>query len=261
MALAAPKGQPEMGKTGAIGGRSGRAEAFIALRAQAEGRRLAQELAGHGIPALVLKGPELQLRLYGTPAAYRSDDLDILVPGRMAKRARATLIRGGWSFHPGNGVLWRMYGAASYVRDGLVLDLHWGLHAAQLGPASMRVLERALWEGATPGPSGMLEPDAESLLVFLAAHAVGHRFARPEWAENVHRCVPLVGDWDKVQRLARKARLERAVRLALQAEPPSRPQPILDGPWGRLRGLCLWTIHGHFLPRSLRDRIRSALRP
>jgi methylase of polypeptide subunit release factors len=31
----------------------------------------------------------------------------------------------------------------------------------------------------------MLEPDPESLLVFLAVHVVGHRFERPQWTENV----------------------------------------------------------------------------
>src|SRR5688500_7668841 len=43
-----------------------------ALWSQAESRRLASALRDARIPAMVLKGPDLQERLYGTPAAYAS---------------------------------------------------------------------------------------------------------------------------------------------------------------------------------------------
>ncbi len=144
-----------------------------ALWVQAEGRKAAAELRPAGIPVLLLKGPDLQARLYGTPAAYASGDVDVLIPPRMAPRARAALIQAGWIFSPDNGVLWRFSRAAAFDREGFRLDLHWGLHAAHLPAWSLRSLERRLWEGARIGPSGMREPDAESLVVFLAVHVVG----------------------------------------------------------------------------------------
>ena len=91
-----------------------------ALWSQAESRRVAVELSGAGVPALMLKGPDLQQRLYGTPAAYASADVDVLVPRRLASRARAVLARDGWRFEPENGVLWRMSAAATFVREGSV---------------------------------------------------------------------------------------------------------------------------------------------
>jgi hypothetical protein len=103
-----------------------------ALWSQAESRPVSVELSGAGVPALMLKGPDLQQRLYETPATYSSDDVDVFVPRRLAARARAVLAREGWRFEPGNGVLWRLSAAATYVRQGFRLDLHCGLHAAHL---------------------------------------------------------------------------------------------------------------------------------
>lgn len=228
-----------------------------ALRAQAGSREAAVTLRSVGVPVLVLKGPDLQERLYGTPAAYASGDVDLLVPRRLAGRARRVLVEDGWTFEPENGVLWRLSRAASFLRDDLVLDLHWGLHASHLPAWSLRSLERRLWEGATTGPSGMLEPDAESLLVYLAVHAAGHSFERPEWGEIVHRAAALVSDRDEVQRIARRARVERAVRAALSDH--AEPDRLLDGSWGRLVSGSAWLARGHFFPQSVRTPIRRAV--
>lgn len=228
-----------------------------ALRAQAEGRKLAHQLTSVGVPVLVLKGPDLQARLYGTPAAYPSGDLDVLVPRRAASLVREVLVSSGWRFSPGNGILWRLSAAATYERDGFFLDLHWGIHAAHLPAASLRPLEQALWERAALGPSGMLEPDAESLLVFLAAHAVGHKFARPEWSENVRRCAALVEDWQEVWHLAGRARLVGAVRSGLRSDTTGGAQPVLDGVWGRMIWAGSWLVRGQFLPQRMRDRLRG----
>src|ERR671929_2255617 len=79
----------------------------LALWAQSEGQRAVRELESEGIRVLMLKGPDLQRRLYGTPAAYRSGDVDVLVPRRSGRRARRNLARNGWAFSAGNGFLWR----------------------------------------------------------------------------------------------------------------------------------------------------------
>jgi methylase of polypeptide subunit release factors len=232
--------------------------AALALWAQSEARKVATDLVGVRVPVLMLKGPDLQMRLYGTPAAYASSDVDVLVPKGHAERARARLLRKGWTFSPDNGVLWRLSRAAAFDRDGFRLDLHWGLHAAHLPAWSLRKLERRLWAGATRGPSGMLEPDAESLLVFLAVHVVGHGFERPPWIENVRRAADLVADWDRVWAIAREARVEGAVRRSLSGREPDTRVPLLDGVWGSFISHASWIVRGHFLPPSVRGRIRGA---
>jgi release factor glutamine methyltransferase len=238
------------------------AVAVRALRSEAETRELARSFAREGIRVLALKGPALQARLYGTPAEYPSGDVDLLVPKAGAGAARRTMEEAGWTFEAGNGVLWRLSGAATYVRGEVRVDLHWGLHAAHLPARTLKQLERALWAGARPGPSGLLEPDPESLLVFLAVHAAGHRFERPEWTENVRRCSSLVCDWDRVWRIAREARVERAAQSALDGIPTRGP--LLDGHLGRAIWAATWLARGHFLPprvrETLRGRVASLLR-
>lgn len=226
---------------------------------EAEARALAAEFARAGIPALLLKGPQLQARLYGTPAAYPSGDVDLLVPRSRARAAREMLRAGGWTFEATNSVLWFLSRAATYERGGLRVDLHWGLHAAHLPAWTLRRLERALWERAAPGESGLLEPDAESLLVFLAVHAAGHNFERRVWVENVAACAGAVADWDRVWAIARHARVERVVRRALAGERATGPVPILDGPWGRALWAATWVLRGHFLLGALRARLREVI--
>jgi hypothetical protein len=230
----------------------------LALRAQQESRRVGDELQAAGIRALLLKGPDLQQRLYGTPSAYASADVDILVRRDGARAARDHLERRGWTFAPENGFLWRVSRAASFDRDGFTVDLHWGLHAAHLPAWSLEPLARRLWQGAREGPSGMLEPDPESLLVFLAVHAVGHGFERPEWTENVRRAAALVVDWAEVWRISRAARVTNAVKTALAADGSPTSAAILDGAWGSFVSGSTWLTRGHFVPASLRDAVRGA---
>ena len=208
--------------------------AALALWAQAEARKVANDLGGIGIPVLMLKGPDLQMRLYGTPVAYASGDVDVLVPRLYVERARAALGRSGWIFSTDNGVLWRQSRAASFDRDGFRLDLHWGLHAAHLPAWSLRSLERRLWAGATRGPSGMLEPDPESLLVF-------------------------VSDWDRVWVIARESRVEGAVRRALAEEEQDTRVPLLDGVFGQAIEALTWVGRGHFLSANAREAIKEGL--
>ena len=229
-----------------------------ALHVQAEVSSLVCELGRLDVPVLALKGPALQQRLYGTPAAYASGDVDLLVPRDRARVARRWLKSAGWRFERENGVLWFLSRAATYARNGVRVDLHWGVHAAHLPAWALRSLERALWAGAHPGAGGLLEPDVESLFVFLAVHAVGHEFRRAAWTENVAACAQLVRDWDLVWRLARDARVERAVAAALS--PERQAPPVLGGLVGRAVSGATWLVRGHFIPRRARDVIRRAVR-
>jgi hypothetical protein len=228
-----------------------------ALHAQSVVLSLARELDWLGIPVLALKGPWLQQRLYGTPAAYPSGDVDLLVPRDRAQQARRAIARAGWRFERENSVLWFLSGAASYARHGVRVDLHWGVHAAHLPSWALRSLEGALWAGARPGAGELLEPDVESLFVFLAVHAVGHAFQRDAWMSNVAACAQLVRDWERVWRIAREACVDGAVAAALRSE--SSVPPLLGGWAGQLVWRASWLARGHFIPRVVRDRIRAAV--
>jgi len=231
----------------------------VAMWAQAESRKLAAQLDRAGIPLLLLKGPDLQRRLYGTPAAYRSGDVDVLVPRDRGAAARRVLIGNGWEFERANGLLYRRSAQATYSRDGFRVDLHWGILAAHLAARSLRPLEQALWKGATRGPSGMLEPTPESLFVFLAVHVVGHRFERPKWKENVDRAAVLVTDWDAVGRIANEGHVRGAVEAALEGRPSGTRRAVLDGARGRVVSAATWASRGYFIPSGVRGWVRGAV--
>ena len=204
----------------------------VALWGQHQGRRAAAELRSAGVRVLLLKGPDLQVRLYGTPARYPSGDVDVLVPRSQGRLARLALIENGWRFDPSNGALWRLSRAATFEREGFFLDLHWGLHAAHLPGVAFRRLERALWEGARDGVGEWFEPDDVSLAVYLGVHAAGHAFERPEWTENARAAAESVGAPAKVRAVARSVGVESAVRAALGEPKTGARVRILDGVWG-----------------------------
>jgi release factor glutamine methyltransferase len=116
-----------------------------------------------------------------------------------------------------------------------------------------------LWRGAKQSRSGFLEPDDESLVVFLAVHAVGQHFERPEWIDNVHAAASNVGDWDRVWMLARRARVTEAVRAAMSQPTSGQRTPVLDGFVGRAIWWTTYALRGHVLPGSVRERIREAI--
>jgi hypothetical protein len=118
----------------------------------------------------------------------------------------------------------------------------------------MRPLERALWARARSDGSGFLVPDAESLFVFLAVHAVGHDFERPEWSRNVYAAATLVKDWTRVWSIARAARVTIAVRQAMADQIPGTRLPVLDGVMGRWIWWATYALRGHMIPRGMRER-------
>lgn len=231
------------------------AAAALNIEARLAGLQSAFEQAN--IPLMSLKGPLLQARLFGTPAAYRSGDVDVLVPYEKGGAARRLIAEQGWAFSPANGLLWRLSRAAHYENDGCILDLHWGLHAAHLPAISLRALERALWERAEPGPLGLWQPCPESLLVFLILHAVGHRFERQEWSDSVDACRDLVSEWDRVIGVARDANVNGLVTEVLAGR---KPALHFDGPKRRGLSAMTWLARGHFLPKSARGGIRRGVR-
>jgi len=236
--------------------------AASALVSTAELSSLAAGLGRLGIPLLVLKGPLLQQRLYGTPVAHPSSDVDVLVHPRHAATVRRYLRRSGWRFAPENMLLWRVFAAAHFERPGVILDLHWGLHAGTHPSVSLRRLNQALWDGATRADHGLYEPAIEPLLVFLAVHAAGHEFGRASWSDGIAAAARHVEDWDQVWAISRQARVEGTVRHALEVAVDGRdprPRPVLDGWAGQVWAGGTWLCSGHFLPEGVRAGFRDAI--
>jgi hypothetical protein len=203
-----------------------------AVHATAAVRRLAADLGARNVPLMVLRGPPVQLRLLGDDSAYRSADVDLLVPARHRRRVFTLLDEGGWAFAADNGVLWRLDRAAAFTRSGITVDLHWGVHANTVSARRLGRLEKALWANAILTADGWYEPLVEPLLVYLAVHGAASAFHKPESLLLVRAAAELVTDWAAVERLARAAHVSTSVRHALataRGGPTGPPPPLFDG--------------------------------
>ncbi|MGH9225449.1 MAG: nucleotidyltransferase family protein [Acidimicrobiales bacterium] len=210
-----------------------------AVQATAAGRELTAGLAAVGVPVMVLRGPPVQLRLLGSDAAYRSADLDLLIRPRHRRRAFEVLSKLGWRFASDNGVLWRLDRAAAFLRNGVTVDLHWGLHAFWVSPRHLRSLERAFWAGGSRTADGWHEPPIEALVVYFAVHGAASGFHKPAASTLVKAASDLTTDWAAVEALARDVHLWSTVQYALgraRGETPGPPPPIFDGAVRRFLG-------------------------
>src|SRR5205085_1368498 len=59
---------------------------------------------------------------------------------------------------------------AAFVRDGVQVDVHWGLHVSLVAPGRLRPLNVAMWRGATETDGGWWEPSLSALAAYLALH-------------------------------------------------------------------------------------------
>jgi hypothetical protein len=191
------------------------ADVARALRALSHTNDVARGLIEAGMPTMVLKGPQVQARLLGDPASYPSADVDLLVRPQHGRRARTALKAAGWAFARGNGRLWRVDRAAAYERGGVVVDLHWGLHAHLLAGRALRPLEDALWLGAEANADGVLEPRLDALTTYLAVHAAGQ--GRRAGKLRLLAAAAAGSDRSEVERLARACRVWPSVEAALDA--------------------------------------------
>ncbi len=215
-----------------------------ALQILGETGALTADLAAAGISVLVLRGAPVQRRFLGSPSAYRSADIDLLVHRSDAPAVRRLLGAQGWRFAAENSVLWRLDRAAAFTRGVVTIDLHWGLHAHGLLPGRMKTLEAALWSEATRAPEGWWEPAPAPLLVYLAVHAAGKSFANPDQRRLLAAVAGAVQDWDQVTRLAESAWMRSAVAAARdltrsgdedRPSVPVEPWPALERMLGAVR--------------------------
>jgi len=223
-----------------------------ALRLEAASAQLTRDLSSAGADVMVLKGPPVQRRLLGEPAAYRSDDLDVLVRGIRPTAARRHLADKGWTFHPGNGRLWRLDGAAAFLWRQAQIDVHWGLHVGLVPARRMRPLAERMWSGARRADSQRFEPDALTLATYLVLHSAD-RLAHPGKRRLLEAAIAATGDdWSGITDLARLASMESIppVVRRLLATASTDPVDVLCLTYGRPRARAI-----EFLRRSLPQRL------
>ena len=207
---------------------------------------------------MVLRGPELQARLFGNPGLYPSADMDLLIRSTDRARLGRVLEELGFSFHPGNDLWWRASGHVRYVRSGFVVDIHWSLARPAVPGFLLRSLERSLWGGAIAGASGFLEPEIEPLLVMLALDAASAGWDRPGDVATVRAAANQVVHWDRVWRIAAVCHGVTAVRTGL-GEPEwgtDRPR-VLDDLLGAAVAKFSRGVHDRPLIKATGDFVRE----
>jgi hypothetical protein len=124
-----------------------------------------------GAAAVLLKGPSLAERLYGSPTLRISRDLDLLVSRSDLPRAEAALAAA--EFAPGvpddYHRPWRRHSATVELHFDVENPLAFDFHIAS-------ALRRARLSNFQGEPCCLLAPEDE--LLFLCLHAVRHRFER-----------------------------------------------------------------------------------
>jgi hypothetical protein len=213
-------------------------------------------LARAGVPAAPLKGVALADLLYGDITLRVCSDVDVLVPRPAVSEAVGALSSAG--YRP-EGELWAGsrerelaldsdIEAAFRRRDhpaAPVVDLHWDI--ARRWRTDGKALEN-LWAEASPatfwGIAGYrLNPEWE--LLYLALHAVRHRWRVLKWLVDIHDYASTQPvDWDRLAAKADGLGWGRALRLTLglcralfdTAVPPPLARPVPRWAFAELHG-------------------------
>ena len=148
-----------------------------------------------GIPTIVLKGLDYEIRLYGAPGARPTADVDLLVPEEKRRAAFGVLDRLG--FEPraaAPGFDDPDYHEVAWTRAGVEIDLHLAL--APL--ARCRIDYSAIWGQAEPLQVGATETRALArphAAIFQALHmAIDHFDVPAIYLVDLARLLPTAAD-------------------------------------------------------------------
>jgi hypothetical protein len=180
-----------------------------------------------GVPAVPLKGLVLADRLYGDITLRVCSDIDLLIRRDAAGAAVAALRTEG--YRP-DGERWASAGEeelflasdieAAFRRSdhpaAPLIDLHWDI--TRRWRTDTKPIDD-LWVEASPTTwrgvkAYRLSPEWE--LLYLAVHAVRHRWQALKWLVDIHdACAVLDVDWDRLAAKADGLGWGRALRLTL----------------------------------------------
>ena len=204
-------------------------------------RQVLDCFAEQGEPCLVLKGLPLSARLYGTPFARHSVDVDLLVDNGSFAACRQMLLARGFRTSPDyrETPVRRRWDAMTgktqtlYHGDGaarVAVELHWRLLA---NSHYIDTTFNSLYERRSSTRIGsvyipmLCEADE---FVYLMCHGVGHHWRRLKWLADVALLLAAM-DEDQYSRVAERcgaARIDAvlestvgACRGAFQVQPPA----------------------------------------
>src|SRR5581483_2683577 len=198
-----------------------KAHAFLVLPQVAE--RALKPLASEGLTPLVFKGGALADR-YPDAGLRPMDDVDLVLPPEQLDAGVSTLERAGWSVVPVRRGTHHEVILTHPALPGLPVEMHRAL--ATWRERSNWLSTGDLWQWRTPGsvwdaPAFVLPVEEE--IVALAAHAAKpfHVFDRLLWAVDITVVIgaaesgPNGVDWERVARIADRARCRTALAVAL----------------------------------------------
>jgi hypothetical protein len=188
---------------------------------------IAEHLGASRIPLVPLKGVALADRLYGDISYRVCSDIDVLVPRHAVIRAVAVL--GAEDYLPEHE-LWSGPNDMDLFLDSDIeagfrcrnraaaplIDLHWDV--ARRWRADGKAIDD-LWAEASPAMlwgigTCRLSPEWEVL--YLAVHAVRHRWRDLKWLVDIHDCCSLLHvDWNRLGAKAERFGWGKALRLTL----------------------------------------------
>ena len=192
------------------------ASVIMAARLAALARDVAAELARRDVRVALLKGMAYAGVLYPDPAERPMNDIDILVPSPQMPAARRCLDELGFACASGPRDLSGAHHAVTYVRSGMMIDLHRNI--VQHGRTALRTED--LWRRAGPDPHF---PGAERLHAVDALLVCALHIARHELAAPVLNYLDVARSWaalddsgrDEMWQRARAYRVERPIKAVL----------------------------------------------
>ncbi len=217
-------------------------------------------LDGAGIPTLVVGGEAPGLPDgRGIPETRVRGRIELLVPGPSYGAAMRHFDALGWRYSWSAGGLLRLRASATFLWDrGPDVTLGWGVAAAPLPPSWMRDLTALLWRTASRGPDKLLRPDPGALLVHLAAQSCRPgRHREADWAAFLAGYRPST-DRAALERMAREARVTRALQRCMLAAERGDPRPGPGALYVGARDLA-WRIAVGAQVRARPPRVRRLL--
>jgi lipopolysaccharide/colanic/teichoic acid biosynthesis glycosyltransferase len=202
--------------------------------------RLREALEESDVTAMPLKGTVLAEQLYGDVCARASQDVDLLVRPWEVPAALRVLQALGYRLLGGareRHVSALLENQMALCYKEVVVDLHWQPLTNRYGRQRASAVEQALWRDARRNAAGDLQPDAASLLVYLAAHAFCHtkRLLLRDLADLAALVTRFSSDdfWASVYRTAVRAEAAvpamRMLTAARQEMAAAVPSELLEG--------------------------------
>ena len=196
----------------------------LSLARAVETRRVLAHLHDAGVPALLVKGAQLEWTCYGQPHHRERSDTDVLVRERDLPVAATVLSAAGYApaLQPGGkvSIAQRAWLCTDIVGVEHAIDLHWRVSNVQLFRRALEWDE--LWAARVPisqlGPHAF-GPSVAHALVLACIHRIAHHARSPRqiWLDDIDRLCGMLDDqgWCAFSALARNRGLGAAVAASL----------------------------------------------